>query len=56
MVGIWFVLRPLEVGSVELEREGGGGKGREGKMKFKHVCPLSVLCWHVVLVKNCSCK
>lgn len=56
MVGIRFVLSPLEVGTVELERQRGGGEGREREMKFQHVSSLPVLGRYIVLMKNGGCR
>ena len=56
MVGIRFVLSPLKEGSADLQREGGGGEGREGEVELQHVSSLPVLGRLIVLVEDSGCK
>ena len=52
MVGVWWVLIPLQKGPLKLNTQCGCGVGRKMQEELQHVGPLTVPASHIVLVKE----
>ena len=50
MVGVWWVLIPLQKGPLKLNAQCGCGVGRKEQEELQHVGPLTVPASHVVPV------
>ena len=52
MVGVWWVLIPLQKGPLKLNAQRGCGVRRKKQEELQHVGPLTVPASHIVLVKE----
>ena len=52
MVGVWWVLIPLQKGPLKLNAECGCGVGRKKQEELQHVGPLTIPASHVVPVQE----